>query len=74
MGGASGEHSISLRSAATVTDALRQAGHDVVPLGITRSGSWRSADFAELLSRARTELVEVDVTARRVHSFRQLVD
>ena len=59
MGGASGEHSISLRSAATVTDALERAGHQVTPLGITRAGSWRAGDFRELLAAARSELVEL---------------
>jgi D-alanine-D-alanine ligase len=59
MGGASGEHSISLRSAAAVTEALEQAGHAVMPLGITRGGSWRTGDFGDLLAAARGELVEV---------------
>ena len=59
MGGASGEHSVSLRSAAAVTAALERAGHRVTPIGITRSGSWRAGDFRELLAAASSGLVEL---------------
>jgi D-alanine-D-alanine ligase len=40
FGGRSGEHEVSLQSADAVMHALREAGHDVVPLGITREGGW----------------------------------
>ncbi len=63
MGGASGEHSISLRSAAAVCDALTAGGHEVRVLGITRAGDWRTGDFSGLLERGRTGLVEIDDTA-----------
>jgi D-alanine--D-alanine ligase len=39
-GGANDEHDVSLASAAAVTRALRELGHDVVPLTIARSGGW----------------------------------
>lgn len=42
FGGRSGEHDVSLRSAQTVMAALQAAGHDVVPIGITREGAWLS--------------------------------
>jgi D-alanine-D-alanine ligase len=60
FGGASGEHSISIRSAATVVPALERAGHRVTCIGITRSGDWRLADFSTLLRSAVANLVEVD--------------
>ena len=41
FGGRSAEHAISLRSAATLHAALRNAGYLVVPIGIERSGAWR---------------------------------
>jgi D-alanine-D-alanine ligase len=41
FGGRSAEHEISLRSAATLHAALRNAGYLVVPIGIERSGVWR---------------------------------
>lgn len=40
FGGRSGEHQVSLQSARAVMAALRQAGHDVVPIGITPEGRW----------------------------------
>jgi D-alanine-D-alanine ligase len=40
FGGRSGEHQVSLQSARAVMHALQQAGHDVVPIGITPEGRW----------------------------------
>ena len=40
FGGRSGEHEVSLQSARAVMAALERAGHDVVPIGITREGRW----------------------------------
>ena len=40
FGGRSGEHEVSLNSAQNVMDALRAAGHRVVPIGITAGGHW----------------------------------
>jgi D-alanine-D-alanine ligase len=41
FGGRSGEHDVSLRSAASVVKALDPAKYEVVPIGITREGHWR---------------------------------
>lgn len=40
FGGRSAEHDVSLRSALTVMAALEAAGHEVVPIGISREGIW----------------------------------
>ncbi len=40
FGGRNGEHEVSLHSARNVMDALREAGHTVIPMGITRGGRW----------------------------------
>ena len=40
FGGRSGEHEVSLASAASVIAALQQRGHTVVPIGIARDGRW----------------------------------
>ncbi|MBU6350192.1 MAG: D-alanine--D-alanine ligase [Chloroflexi bacterium] len=40
FGGRSSEHAVSLASARTVMHALRQAGHEVIPIGISRTGQW----------------------------------
>lgn len=44
FGGRSAEHDVSCVSAVAVAAALRQAGNDVVPVGIDRSGAWWLAD------------------------------
>jgi D-alanine-D-alanine ligase len=40
FGGRSGEHEVSLASAASVIAALEARGHTVVPIGIARDGRW----------------------------------
>lgn len=40
FGGRSGEHEVSLASARSVIEGLEKAGHEVVPVGITREGRW----------------------------------
>ena len=40
FGGRSAEHDVSLRSAMTVMAALEAAGHEVIPIGISRQGIW----------------------------------
>jgi D-alanine-D-alanine ligase len=40
FGGRSGEHEVSLASAASVMGALERSGHHVVPIGIARDGRW----------------------------------
>ncbi len=40
FGGRSGEHEVSIRSAASVIEALDKGKYDVVPLAITREGRW----------------------------------
>jgi D-alanine-D-alanine ligase len=43
FGGRSGEHEVSLVSAASVIRALDPARYEVVPIGVTRDGRWYSA-------------------------------
>ncbi|HWB32846.1 MAG TPA: D-alanine--D-alanine ligase family protein [Acidobacteriaceae bacterium] len=40
FGGRSGEHEVSLRSAASVLEAINAAKYDVVPIGIDKQGRW----------------------------------
>ena len=40
FGGRSPEYEVSCRSAAAIRDALLTAGYDVLPLGISREGTW----------------------------------
>jgi D-alanine-D-alanine ligase len=49
FGGRSGEHEVSLTSAASVLKAIDPAKYEVIPIGITREGSWRVGKAAENL-------------------------
>src|SRR5208337_4934443 len=49
FGGRSGEHEVSLLSAASVLNAIDKAKYDVVPIGITKEGRWLTAEHAERL-------------------------
>jgi D-alanine-D-alanine ligase len=60
VGGRSAEHPISLRSGATVLDGLRQAGHRITLVGITREGLWVHGNLAPQLERARTTIADLD--------------
>jgi len=49
FGGRSGEHEVSLLSAASVLNAIDKKKYEVVPIGITKEGRWLSAAYAERL-------------------------
>ncbi len=51
FGGRSGEHEVSLLSAASILKAIDRKKYDIVPIGITRQGCWLGeADAQALLS------------------------
>jgi len=66
FGGKSGEHEVSLRSAASILKALDREKYHVIPIGITKDGQWRSeakfleASFPDILSNGRTVLLPPD--------------
>src|SRR2546427_279846 len=47
FGGRSGEHEVSLLSAASVFNAIDKNKYEVVPIGITKEGRWRTSADAE---------------------------
>src|SRR5712691_3753718 len=49
FGGRSGEHEVSLLSAASVVNAIDKNKYEVVPIGITKEGRWLTAEHAENL-------------------------
>ncbi len=49
FGGRSGEHEVSLLSAASVVEAIDKDKYEVVPIGITKEGKWLTSDHAEKL-------------------------
>jgi len=65
FGGRSGEHEISLLSAASVFKAIDQNKYEVVPIGITKDGRWLTSADAERLLRG-----EAGEGARPTHHLR----
>jgi D-alanine-D-alanine ligase len=55
FGGRSGEHEVSLLSAASVVNAIDKTKYEVVPIGITRDGRWLTAEHAERLLKGNGE-------------------
>jgi D-alanine-D-alanine ligase len=49
FGGRSGEHEVSLLSAASILKAIDRKKFDVVPIGITKTGRWLTAGGAQAL-------------------------
>jgi D-alanine-D-alanine ligase len=85
FGGKSGEHEVSLRSAASVIEALPKDKYDVVLVGITKTGRWVLGDAAASLLAGQSEapgervvlpadpergLIEVDLASGRVRRER----
>jgi D-alanine-D-alanine ligase len=58
FGGRSGEHEVSLLSAASVLKAIDRKKFDVVPIGITKDGHWLAAgDASHLLEGGKSDVV-----------------
>src|SRR6202795_1141584 len=53
FGGRSGEHEVSLLSAASVLHAIDKDKYEVVPIGITKDGHWLTAADAENLLQGK---------------------
>jgi D-alanine-D-alanine ligase len=71
FGGRSGEHDVSLLSAASVLRALDPAKYEVVPIGITREGHWRVGSGAlqllpEVLESGRPVTPSADPTGPKL--------
>jgi D-alanine-D-alanine ligase len=70
FGGASSEHEVSLRSAASVLGAVDRRRWDPVALGIARDGTWRTGPLPEAPTPA--QLAEIVAAGRVVPDLRQL--
>jgi D-alanine-D-alanine ligase len=55
FGGRSGEHEVSLLSAASVLNAIDKNKYEVVPIGITKDGRWLTAGAAENLLQGKAD-------------------
>src|SRR5579864_4745008 len=56
FGGRSGEHEVSLLSAASVLKAIDKDKYQVVPIGITKDGRWLTSEHAENLLQGKLML------------------
>ncbi len=65
FGGRSGEHEVSLRSAASVLAAVDRKKYDVVPIGITKAGQWLLADEAQHMLAGGTTATATHLTKAR---------
>jgi D-alanine-D-alanine ligase len=54
FGGRSGEHEVSLLSAASVVNAIDKNKYEVVPIGITKDGRWLTAGEAERMLQGKS--------------------
>ncbi len=63
FGGRSGEHEVSLLSAASILKAIDRRKFDVVPIGITKEGRWLAADDAHNLLKG-----DAGATVRRLRA------
>ena len=65
FGGRSGEHEVSLASAASVIRALDTDKYEAVPIGITKDGRWLVGAAAQKMTEQKT-LPELLKTGDRV--------
>ena len=68
FGGRSGEHEVSLLSAASILKAIDRKKFDVVPIGITKEGHWLAAADAHEPARRRSERGRAASARRRSRS------
>ncbi len=68
FGGRSAEHEVSCVSAVAVSAALREGGHDVVPVGIDKDGRWWLADADRDPFEAAGQSVHLELPAGRLRA------
>jgi D-alanine-D-alanine ligase len=66
FGGRSGEHDVSLTSAASVLKALDPEKYEVVPIGVTREGGWRVGTSARKFLESSCSLSAIIENGRPV--------
>ncbi|NYF49721.1 D-alanine--D-alanine ligase [Tunturiibacter gelidoferens] len=55
FGGRSGEHEVSLLSAASILNSIDQTKYEVIPVGITKQGQWLTSTDAQHLLAGNTK-------------------
>ncbi|HEY6232363.1 MAG TPA: D-alanine--D-alanine ligase family protein [Pyrinomonadaceae bacterium] len=68
FGGRSGEHEVSIRSAASVIEAIDRSKYELVPIAISREGKWQSpAEAFQLLTSAAQAALPRQLADERSH-------
>jgi D-alanine-D-alanine ligase len=67
FGGRSGEHEVSLLSAASVLNAIDKEKYEVVPIGITKDGRWLTAGDAQNLLLGKSPGEDARPTPEQKH-------
>jgi D-alanine-D-alanine ligase len=74
FGGRSGEHEVSLLSAASILKAIDHKKFDVVPIGITKEGRWLAAgDAHNLLEGNGPDAVELAAADKEISPQRKVI-
>src|ERR1700754_2868795 len=69
FGGRSGEHEVSLLSAASILNAIDKTTYDVVPIGITKQGQWITSTEAQNLLAGDTKPAPVLFKTQKTKSI-----
>jgi D-alanine-D-alanine ligase len=67
FGGRSGEHEVSLLSAASILKAIDRTRFEVVPIGITKAGRWLAGEAADDLLLGSSSNATAGALATKVH-------
>src|SRR5215469_16120655 len=70
FGGRSGEHEVSLLSAASILSAIDRTKYEVIPIGITKQGQWLTSAQAEHLLAGDTKPAPIQPKSKSL----QLID
>lgn len=62
FGGPSSEHEVSLVSGKTLCLAFAKGGYDVLPVGISKKGQWKTVSFEELEPMTFQKPIDLEVT------------
>ena len=69
FGGRSGEHEVSLLSAASILNAIDRTKYEVIPIGITKQGQWLTSTEAEHLLTGDTKAAPILPKTEKTKSF-----
>jgi D-alanine-D-alanine ligase len=75
FGGRSGEHEVSLLSAASILKAIDKKKYDIIPIGITKQGHWIGSGEAQALltgSASQPEPLQLSAGSDLVHQSNNL--